>query len=195
MKNLYCIRHGLSEHNLNYFKYGVSTFYDPKYTDTSLVSEGYKQVQELRNTWKELSTIELVIVSPLRRTLQTASELFRGYNIPILVLEGVREYPMGKQTCNKRSNKDVLIKNYPQMNFDNLQTNSDELWLPHREETLEELNYRILNFIKFIKSRPETNIALVNHSSFIGQMKDNKIKYMENGHQELKHCYPYLMKL
>ena len=81
------------------------------------------------------------------------------------------------------------------MNFDNLQTNSDELWLPHREETLEELNYRILNFIKFIKSRPETNIALVNHSSFIGQMKDNEIKYMENGHQELKHYYPYLMKL
>ena len=33
-KNLYCIRHGLAEHNINYLKYGCKTFYDPNFVDT-----------------------------------------------------------------------------------------------------------------------------------------------------------------
>ena len=40
-KILYCIRHGLAEHNINYQKYGVSTFYDSKYVDTSLILLGF----------------------------------------------------------------------------------------------------------------------------------------------------------
>ena len=43
-KTLYCIRHGLSEHNINYFKYGSKTFYDPMFTDTKLVEDGVHQV-------------------------------------------------------------------------------------------------------------------------------------------------------
>jgi hypothetical protein len=54
---------------------------------------------------------------------------------------------------------------------------------------------RINKLINFIHSRPETHIALVNHSSFIGQLKDKEIKYLDNGQEELKHCYPYLIKL
>jgi broad specificity phosphatase PhoE len=194
-KLLYCIRHGLAEHNINYYKYGVSTFYDPEYYDTKLISEGIQQAQELSKTWNELSDIELVIVSPLKRTLQTATEIFKNHPVPMIALENSREYPMGKQTCNKRSSKESLILKYPNINFDDLQTNYDEMWFPHREETLDELNLRIDKMKHFIMSRPETNIALIGHSSFIGQMKDNHIRYLENNEEELKHCYPYLMKL
>jgi len=80
MKNIYCIRHGLAEHNINYHKYGVQTFYDPNYVDTKLLTHGFKQASELRETWEDINNIELVIVSPLRRTLQTANELFKGIN-------------------------------------------------------------------------------------------------------------------
>ena len=66
-KFLYCIRHGLAEHNINYHKYGVSTFYDSKYVDTSLIPEGFQQVRELRRGWNDLTRIELVIVSPLKK--------------------------------------------------------------------------------------------------------------------------------
>lgn len=194
-KLLYCIRHGLAEHNINYHKYGVQTFYDPNYVDTKLLTHGFKQASELRETWEDINNIELVIVSPLRRTLQTANELFKGINIPIIALECCREYPMGKQTCNKRSERDYLQKMYPHINFDDLTTNLDTLWLPHREESIDELNVRIHKLKQFVLDRPETNIAFVNHSSFIGQLKDNHIRYLENNEQELKHCFPYLVKL
>ena len=61
--------------------------------------------------------------------------------------------------------------------------------------TLDELNLRIKIFKEYILSRSETNIALVNHSSFIGQMKDSEIKYLDDGKEELQHCHPYLIKL
>ena len=58
-KLLYCIRHGIAEHNINYHKFGSSTFCDPNFTDTSLVQEGFIQAQTLRNTWPQLKDIEL----------------------------------------------------------------------------------------------------------------------------------------
>ena len=194
-KNIYCIRHGIAEHNMNYLKYGSSTFYDPQFVDTSLVQEGFNQAKQLGETWKDIDTIELVIVSPLKRTLQTACEIFKDKQVPMIALEYVREFPLGKHTCNKRSSKDMLVAKYSHINFDSLQSNQDDIWIYHREETIEELNLRIQKLKEFIASRSETNIALVNHSSFIGQMKDQEIKYLDNGQEELKHCYPYLINL
>jgi broad specificity phosphatase PhoE len=194
-KNIYCIRHGIAEHNMNYLKYGSSTFYDPQFVDTSLVQEGFNQAKQLGETWKDIDTIELVIVSPLKRTLQTACEIFKDKQVPMIALEYVREFPLGKHTCNKRSSKDMLVAKYSHINFDSLQSNQDDIWMSHREETIEELNLRIQKLKEFIASRSETNIALVNHSSFIGQMKDQEIKYLDNGQEELKHCYPYLINL
>ena len=39
------------------------------------------------------------------------------------------------------------------------------------------------------------NIAIVGHGSFIGQFKDKEIRYIDNGQEELKHCYPYEVEL
>ena len=102
---------------------------------------------------------------------------------------------MGKHTCNKRSNREELEILYPTINFEDLKDNNDKLWTENEEESIESLNNRINIIKKYIKNRSEKNIAFVNHSSFIGQMKDNHIKYLENGEQELKHCYPYKLLL
>ena len=190
-KTIYCIRHGLSLHNLLYHKYGSDIFTSPDYIDTMLLPQGKNQALELANTWENINDIELVIVSPLKRTLQTAYNIFKNTNIPIIALENSREYPMGKHTCNKRSNREELEILYPTINFEDLKDNNDKLWTENEEESIESLNNRINIIKKYIKNRSEKNIAFVNHSSFIGQMKDNHIKYLENGEQELKHCYPY----
>ena len=42
--------------------------------------------------------------------------------------------------------------------------------------------------LEWIGNRRETRIAIVSHSSFIGQFKDGKIGDENN---ELLHCYPY----
>ena len=193
MTNLYCIRHGLALHNTLYKKYGSSTFYNLEYKDTLLIPEGHEQSIQLGKTWDKINDIELIIVSPLKRTLQTAHNIFKNKNIPMVALDYCREFPAGLHACNKRSSKEELEILYPNVDFTSLKTNYDELWIPNREETIDELNIRIKKTLEFIKYRPETNIAFVNHNSFIGQMKDNKILLMDNDSQELKHCSPYLM--
>ena len=190
-KKLYCIRHGLALHNALYHKYGSKTFYNPDYVDTPLLPEGQIQAYNLNKSWNKINEVELVIVSPLKRTLETAVRVFYGINIPIIALDICREYPLGLHTCNKRSNKEELQLLYPRVNFDDLLSNKDDLWNANEEETLESLETRITFFKEYIKSRPETIIAFVNHSSFIGQMKDHSIKYLDNGDEELKHCHPY----
>ena len=65
-KSIYCIRHGISLHNLLYKKYGSKIFSENDYIDTSLLPEGRKQAMSLRKSWKDIDNIELVIVSPLK---------------------------------------------------------------------------------------------------------------------------------
>jgi broad specificity phosphatase PhoE len=192
-KTLYCIRHGLSLHNKLYHKHGSKTFYDSDYVDTMLLPEGKQQARILGETWDEINNIELVIVSPLKRTLETAVNIFEDIDVPIIALEICREFPMGLHTCNKRSNKEELELLYPRVNFDNILSNKDDLWNDKKEESIDSLNSRITLVKKYIKNRPEKNIAFVNHAGFIGQMKDRHIKYLDNGEEELKHCFPYKM--
>lgn len=190
-KTIYCIRHGLALHNELYKIHGSKIFYNLDYVDTPLLPKGKFQAYQLNKSWDKINDIELVIVSPLKRALETAIRIFNGLNVPIVALDICREYPLGLQTCNKRSNKEELELLYPIVNFDDLLSNQDDLWNPNEEETIESLNTRITFFKEYIKSRSEKNIAFVNHSSFIGKMMDNQIRYLDNGDIEMKHCYPY----
>jgi len=194
-KTLYCIRHGKALHNELYKIHGSSTFYDGDYRDTVLTPEGEKQSLDLGNNWIDKKNIELVIVSPLKRTLQTAYNIFKNTGISIIALDFTMEFPLGLHTCNKRSNLEELKILYPTIDFSNIIENKDVLWKSDREETIGELNLRIGELYYYIYTRPEKKIAFVNHSSFIGQMKDNHIKYLDNGEEELKHCYPYVINL
>ena len=194
-KTLYCIRHGEALHNELYKIKGSQVFYNKDYIDTVLTPKGETQSLDLGKYWLNKNEIELVIVSPLKRTLQTAYNIFKDTDIPIISLEFTREYPMGLHTCNKRSNLEELKILYPTIDFSTIFENKDMLWNDKREETIGELNLRIGELYYYINNRPEKKIAFVNHSSFIGQMKDNHIKYLDNGEEELKHCYPYEMNL
>ena len=190
MKNLYFIRHGISEHNILFTKYGKSVFYDQRYYDTKLTDEGVEQSIVLGNTWKDINKIELVLCSSLSRTLETARGIFTKTDIPILALDILKEYPQGLQTCNKRSEKKELIEKFPEIDFTNVDDN-ETMWNTEREESIDELNERIKLLNEFIKTREETEIAIVSHNSFIGQYKDGVISLIENGKEELAHCYPY----
>ena len=82
-----------------------------------------------------------------------------------------------------------MESNFPWIDFSNINEKTD--W-PEKDETVEELEKRIQILKDYIKTRPEKNIAIVSHSSYIGQMIFKKIEDEKN---ELKHCSPYLYKL
>ena len=190
IKNLYLIRHGHSLHNELFNKIGVKAFRIPATIDSPLTNEGHLQSIELGQSWKKKREIDLVLVSPLTRTLDTAMNIFGDTDIPMVSEEFLREYPIGEDTCNKRSSLTLLKNKYPKIKF-NLTNDLDTLWAQDYRETIDELEQRLDEMVKYLQGRKETNIAIVGHSSYFGQFKDNHISYIENGDEELKHCYPY----
>ena len=190
IKNLYLIRHGHSLHNELFHKIGVEAFRLPDCIDSPLTNEGHLQSIELGQSWTKKREIELVLVSPLTRTLETAMNIFGDTDIPMISEEFLREYPIGEDTCNKRSSLTLLKNKYPRVDF-NLKTDQDTLWTQDYRESIDELEQRLDEMVKYLQNRKEKNIAIVGHSSYFGQFKDNHIGYIENGDEELKHCYPY----
>lgn len=190
IKNLYLIRHGHSLHNELFHKIGVEAFRIPLTIDSPLTNIGHLQSIELGQSWQKKREIELVLVSPLTRTLETAMNIFGDTDIPMISQEFLREYPIGEDTCNKRSSLTHLKNKYPKVDF-HLETDLDTLWKSDYRETIDELEQRLDEMIKYLQKRKEKNIAIVGHSSYFGQFKDNHIGYKENGDEELKHCYPY----
>ena len=90
--NLYCIRHGEATHNVLYEKIGMKAFINNNYYDTKLTNKGFNQSIELGKNWEEKNKIELVIVSPLSRTLQTAINIFKDTNVKIVAYDFLKEY-------------------------------------------------------------------------------------------------------
>jgi broad specificity phosphatase PhoE len=194
-KQIYCIRHGESVHNVNYKKNGVSAFTDPNCVDSELTNFGQEQSILLSRNWTCKYNIELILVSPLTRTLDTCMNIFGDTDIPIFCIEGLREYPCGSHTCNKRKDISFLSTKYSRIQFINFNDNKDVYWNPNEEETISSLNNRILKVKEFISKRPENNIAIVGHNSFLSKMIYNELKYIEHGKQEIKHCEPILYKI
>jgi len=193
-KLLYLIRHGKALHNDKFIEMNmdVNAFRIPEVIDSPLTEEGHYQSINLGNNWENKYDIELVLVSPLTRTLETAMNIFGETNIPIISKEFLREYPIGRDTCNKRSDISILKNKFPKINFD-IDQNKDIYWKENEEfmENINDLNLRINLMKKYIFNLKEKNIAIVGHSSHLGQFKDNFIPFIENGDTELKHCYPY----
>ena len=61
-------------------------------------------------------------------------------------------------------------------------------WNPNKRESIEELELRHKLLLNWIKNRPEKNICVVSHSSYISQLLFKNVPDEEN---ELKHCFPY----
>lgn len=189
-KILYCIRHGTALHNVLFWEIGETVY--RKYRDTPLVAKGRNEAIELGNTWNNIDKVELVIVSPLLRTLQTATNIFCKKNVPMIALDCIMEFPQGLDMCNYRKTIIEYKPCYPNVDFSLITDTESKNWRHDREETKEELNSRIEEMKDFIKSRPEKHIAIVSHSSYLGQFLHNNIG---DEHNELKHCFPYIHKL
>jgi len=188
-KKVFFIRHGYALHNKLFWEIGAKAYSD--YVDTPLLHKGYIQADECRKRYKkELKDIELVLVSPLTRTLQTAVSIFGEstfFRTKIRALDCLMEYPQGgPELCNKRKTREILRRNYPTVEFTYVKDGEVE-WNQNKE-TIKELQSRIDEMIEFIRKRPETKIAVVSHSSILCQHLYGEIYDEEN---ELMHCQPY----
>ena len=193
-KSLYLIRHGQALHNINFIKYGSNTYFKKLNQDSPLTQTGVEQALHCASNWKLLFHIDAVVTSSLTRTLQTTQFIFNKVkNIPIIVLDELKEFPQGLHTPNKRQPVSTLKENFP-FDFSKIRHENDLMWSPVFEENEKELEMRVLLSKEIIKKLPYNNIAVVSHSSFLHYFISQELED-SNSYGSLPHCEPILFHL
>lgn len=180
-KTIHFVRHAEGTHNQVNRMAGsdlpvtYSTDGSWRHMDARLTAHGIQQCVTVRKTLLRDVNPQLIVVSPFTRTLQTAHILFGGDRIPFVVHDGCRERS-GKFTCDKRRPKTHIVQDmqpvydYTQdtIDFDSFgyPTEEDENWSPEREAD-EHVTQRAIAFVQWLATRPEQDIAVVTHSSWL----------------------------
>eukprot|EP00775_Hariotina_reticulata_P007788 gene7788-7986_t len=182
-KTIYLIRHGEGWHNVGY----------ANNLDPHLTPRGWAQTAALQQHLSSLQDkldIELVVVSPLRRTLETSAGANMRYlplaravgsagcrPLQLLAHEGCRER-MGPNVCDKFRDMDLQVVDFPGVDFSMIEHQHDVEWDRVSQATCKNGCYfvgeqesaaeaRALVFYRWLMSRPEQTIAIVSHCGFL----------------------------
>lgn len=165
-KTILCIRHGESTFNRAW----RATPVDPLHFDAPLSDTGHEQVQQARPALVD-APVEIVIVSPLTRALQTALGLFGDHPRapPMLVSPLARERV--ENSCDVGRSPALLSADFPSLEVAHLE---DVWWHADGEadergicvEPFEAVDTRVAAFRSFLAGRPERFIAVVAHGTF-----------------------------
>ena len=138
--------------------------------DPGLTPFGKSQCAHLAETFTGHSSVDLLVCSPLRRTIYTTLLAFqpaveRGV-VPIVALPEAQETP--DLPCDTGSDLSVLIKEFQGMPVDlsrvTVGWNSKKgRWAPSQGP----IKKRALETRQWLKARPENTIVLVSHGGFL----------------------------
>ncbi|PXF46710.1 Phosphoglycerate mutase-like protein 1 [Gracilariopsis chorda] len=180
-KVVHLIRHGQGTHNLFAMSFPKGRlcmctrglpgcpYLNDEHFDAHLTLRGRRQATAAGpRLLQTASPPEVVFVSPLSRTLQTATIALSkcpNLRVPVIAEELTRERN-GVHPCDKRSAREHVEATYPTVDFSNIEYGPDPLWTLKRE-TEDELAARGKRFFLSLKDRPETTFAVFSHSSFL----------------------------
>ncbi|GKV19941.1 hypothetical protein SLEP1_g30137 [Rubroshorea leprosula] len=195
-KTLHLVRHAQGIHNVAGEK-DCSLYLSEELFDAQLTPFGWWQVDNLRKHVQESGLskrIELVIVLPLLRTMQTAVGVFGGEGYtdgietsplmvanavnsnhsaisslncpPFMAVELCREH-VGVHPCDRRRSISEYQPLFPAIDFSLIQSNEDILWTTNVREKNEEVAARGLKFMNWLWTRKEKEIAIVSHGGFL----------------------------
>jgi broad specificity phosphatase PhoE len=190
------VRHAQGVHNVEGEK-NYKAYMSPEYFDAELTPLGWQQVDNLRKHVRScglFERIDLVITSPLLRTMQTAVGVFGGEGYtdridslplmvanagnsdrpaissldcpPITAVELCREH-FGTHPCDRRRSISDYQYLFPAIDFSQIESDEDILWKANVRETTEELAARGMKFLEWLWTRKEKEIAIVTHSGFL----------------------------
>nr|AFK36444.1 unknown [Lotus japonicus] len=195
-KTIHLVRHAQGIHNVEGDK-NYKAYLNPQYFDAHLTPLGWQQVDNLRDHVRAsglINKIDLVIASPLLRTLQTAVGVFGGEGYtgkmdvlplmvanagnssrgaisslncpPIVAVELCREH-LGVHPCDRRRSVSEYQFLFPAVDFSLIESDEDVWWEADVRETKEELAARGQKFMNWLWTREEKEIAIVTHSGFL----------------------------
>jgi broad specificity phosphatase PhoE len=187
-KRVFFIRHAEGTHNT---AVDESTFEPPElillkrntgmtHWDARLTEKGVRQCRGLKasirgnSVWgyaKPLN-LDLVVVSPLTRTLQTAVLALgdpQSPGAPPFVANELCRERVAHFMCDGRRNKSELEAEFPGVDFSLVECEED--WIFETQKENDEIcQARCREFLKWLCGRPEIHIAVVTHSVFLNNL-------------------------
>ena len=172
VKDIYLIRHGEATHNVAPKPWGAELI------DARLTETGVQQAASLVTRVVDLP-IEVVIVSPLTRALETATHGMQPLierSIPFVIAEECREQ-YGKNLPDQRRAVSAVAAEFPLVDWTPMQQqpDADTLFTADREP-LDALTLRADRFLDLCMARPEQHIAVVTHSSFLAALLNAAVR-------------------
>ncbi|XP_026431986.1 phosphoglycerate mutase-like protein 1 isoform X2 [Papaver somniferum] len=188
-KILHLVRHAQGVHNVEGEK-DFSAYKSEEFFDAQLTPLGWEQVDNLHEHIHECGLdkkVELVVVSPLLRTLQTAVGAFgattlmvanagnsnrsaiSSLNIPPFVAVELCREQLGVHPCDRRRSISEYRCIFPAIDFSLIKDEEDVLWEADVRESKEAVATRGMEFINWLWTRKEKEIAVVTHRAFLRQ--------------------------
>ena len=167
-------RHAQGHHNVAGEK-DYESYQKEEYEDALLTTLGEAQCEGLKShriSDNFAKNPDLLVVSPMRRTLATASISFSDLigSIPWVAHESLREQA-GYHPCDRRRPISELRESYNNVDFSIIEHDKDPLYYhqPGRE-TAEHVTQRAFDFFSWLNTRTEKEIIVVTHSAFLHSM-------------------------
>lgn len=174
IKTVHFVRHAQGEHNVAGER-DRKEYLREDLIDAVLSDKGKQQCSALLDKLDSADSnhvskdAHLLVVSPMRRTLETALLGFKNHvdRIPWVALESLRE-KTGLHPCDCRLSVKELQEDHPHVCFRQIESESDPLY--HQYDTREpedHINKRALDFFKWLEQREESNVIVVTHSAYL----------------------------
>ncbi|XP_052487146.1 phosphoglycerate mutase-like protein 1 isoform X3 [Gossypium raimondii] len=203
-KILHLVRHAEGVHNLESDKSRdpLTSF---EFLDAQLSSLGRQQVVAERKHVREtglLDEVEVVIVSPMTRTLETAVGIFGGKEqADALDVSSCQDSNVNSNETSAIFNSRPRIVAYELCRERMIENEDDVLWKSDERESYDEIQARTIKFLKWLWERKEQKIAVVSHGIFLQKamielVKNNNFYRLPlRGHPiklERKNWYPLM---
>ncbi len=170
-KLIFFVRHAEGTHNAAAARdralFMEKLFDSPTFWDAPLTPRGIEQCARLKTEIDAVGAdVELIVVSPLTRTLQTGSLSFGAAypSVRMLASESCRER-IAVYTSEGRANLSELKKAWPKVDFSQLTSEQDPMFADKEEDSV--VAARALHFMNWVMALPERRIAVVTHSVFL----------------------------
>lgn len=181
-KKIHFIRHAESEHNI--------PPYDGRLRDPYLSPHGRRQAEALGQQFPNMEDVDLVVCSPMKRTIQTAVIAFgdhiRSRGKEIVALPELQE--LSAKPCDTGSSIAELLTEFREEPLDlslvpHDWESKDRLWSPTELRTLA----RMSRARTWLRERPEENIVIIGHAHCLQLLvRDGPDELENDGIQEIQ---------
>lgn len=161
----------------------TSVYLNERYADSSLSERGHALVKSTRAAMAGLTPApDMVLCSPLTRTIQTAIGMFEGTGTRIVAISEVRE-AYGRFPCDRHKSKRNLQRLFGDSVDFSLCDDTDTTWTSDHREDMSHLNHRAARFVERVILRRwqgDGHIFVVSHGVFM----EAAIRYITSNFSE-----------